>query len=234
MRRSLSLLLGKLQGFLGHSPTPNEGSLLPQQPTMSEIFTTIYQTNAWQNAESRSGPGSTVTRCQPVIRALTDLVGAFAVKSLMDAPCGDLNWMKDVHLPDTAYIGVDVVPELIDRNLRLHGNSRREFRCVDITRGPLPRVDMIFCRDGLVHFCGADVLKALAVFKRSGSRYLAATTFPARTSNEDITTGGWRPINLEKAPFHMPAPLRLVSDGCTVPDYTDKALGVWRLDQVPA
>jgi hypothetical protein len=234
MRRSRSLLLGKLEGFLGHSPTPNEDGMLPQQPTMSEIFTTIYQTNAWQNAESRSGPGSTVARCQAVIQALTDLVGAFAVKSLLDAPCGDFNWMKEVPLPDTAYIGVDVVPEVIDRNQRLYGNSWREFRCLDITRGPLPRVDMIFCRDGLVHLCEADVLKALAVFKRSDSRYLAATTFPARTSNEDITTGEWRPVNLEKAPFHLPAPLRLVSDGCLIPGYTDKALGVWRLEQVQA
>ena len=233
MRRSLSNIFGTIRRLLGRTSSPSSDVALSNQQSMTKTFSTIYQTNAWLNAESRSGPGSTVARCQPVIRALTELIDEFAVKSLLDAPCGDFNWMKEAPMPDTAYIGVDVVPEMIDRNQRLYGSARREFRCLDIARGPLPRVDMIFCRDCLVHLCHADVLKALAAFKRSGSRFLVATTFSNRTSNEDITTGEWRPLNLEKAPFHLPAPLRLVSDGCPVPGYTDKALGVWPLEQLP-
>lgn len=232
MRRSLSQLLGRLRGYLGRGGTPHKDGP-SEQSEMAETFTAIYQTNAWQNAESRSGPGSTVARCEPVVRALAELIREFAVGTLLDAPCGDFNWMKDIPLPGTAYLGVDVVPEMIERNLRLYGAPGRAFRCLDITRGPLPRVDMIFCRDCLVHLCHVDALKALTVFKRSGSRYLATTTFPAQEANEDVATGGWRPLNLEKAPFFLPPPVRLVSDGCPIPEYTDKALGVWCLEHLP-
>jgi len=196
---------------------------------MTQVFTTIYRSNAWQSAESRSGPGSTVERCRVVIRALVDLISEFSVKSLLDAPCGDFNWMKEAPLAGIAYLGIDVVPELIERNRQLYGDSQREFHCLDMTRGPLPCVDLIYCRYGLVHLSFADALRSLSAFRQSGSRYLAATTFPARTANANIVTGDWRPLNLELAPFHLPPPLKLVGDGCPIPEYADKALGVWAL-----
>jgi hypothetical protein len=217
------------QGNVGRYYAPARTASSTTMSDSAAIFTDIYQTNAWQNAESRSGPGSTVARCQPVIRALRELVEFFAVKTLLDAPCGDFNWMKEVPLEDVRYIGIDVVPEFIEGNRVLHGSSRREFHCRDFTCGPLPRADMIFCRDGLVHLSFADVLKALSTFQHSRARYLVATTFPAQSVNEDIATGGWRPLNLQRAPFHLPPPVRLVSDGCPIPEYADKALGVWRL-----
>ncbi len=198
--------------------------------TMTDVFTAIYRSNAWQNSESRSGPGSTVVRCEPVRQALRTLIDELGVRTLLDAPCGDFNWMKEFALDDTAYLGVDIVPELIERNQRCYSKARCQFRCLNITTGPLPRADLLFCRDGLVHLSNDDVLRALDVFRRSGSRYLAATTFPAQPANAAIVTGAWWPLNLEKAPFHLPEPLQLFSDGCSLPGYTDKALGVWRLN----
>jgi hypothetical protein len=37
-------------------------------------------------------------------------------QSLLDAGCGDFNWMRTVDLPGIKYIGVDVVSDLIERN----------------------------------------------------------------------------------------------------------------------
>jgi hypothetical protein len=93
---------------------------------------------------------------------------------------------------------------------------------------------LIFCRDALVHFSAADVRKALRAFRRSGSSFLAATTFPSRAANADIATGGWRPLNLQQPPFCLPPPLHLLSDGCPIPGYTDKAIGVWDLNRIAA
>ena len=154
MRRSLSRLTQVVRRLLGRAAEETGG---PPQQTLSDVFTAIYRTNAWENAESRSGHGSTVARCRPVMRALADLIEQFGVKSLLDAPCGDFNWMKEVALPGVRYVGVDVVAEMIERNRRLYGRPGRAFRCLDVTRGPLPRADAIFCRDCLVHLCHADV-----------------------------------------------------------------------------
>ena len=41
------------------------------------------------------------------------------VRSILDAPCGDFYWMKEVALCDIDYIGADIVEEIIarDRNV---------------------------------------------------------------------------------------------------------------------
>ena len=38
------------------------------------------------------------------------------IKRLFDAPCGDFNWMKEVHLLDVDYIGGDIVSSLVLNN----------------------------------------------------------------------------------------------------------------------
>jgi SAM-dependent methyltransferase len=197
------------------------------------VFTTIYHDNGWQNAESRSGRGSTVARTASLRPALLALLEEFGVRSLLDAPCGDFNWMKEIPLEGIEYVGVDVVAELIERNRRLFGRRGRQFLVADVVAHPLPAADLILCRDGLVHLPDGDALRALDHFRRSTARYLLATTFPGQPANSDIAAGHWRPMNLEKAPFNLPPPLRLVSDGCPIPGYTDKALGLWELTQIP-
>jgi hypothetical protein len=201
---------------------------------MQAVFSRIYQGNAWGSAESRSGPGSTLARTAFIRQRLPELVRDLGVTNLLDAPCGDFAWMSEVALPVERYVGVDVVAELIALLRRTHGSARRDFLVRDITADRLPRADLIFCRDCLVHFSFADIFRTLAAFRRSQSRYLLTTTFPGRTHNDNIATGAWRPINLECPPFCFPPPLTVVLDGCPLPDYADKSLALWRLKDCPA
>jgi len=46
--------------------------------------------------------------------------------------------------------------------------------CCDITSDPLPRADVILCRDCLVHFSLADAQAAIGNFARSGSAHAGA------------------------------------------------------------
>jgi SAM-dependent methyltransferase len=217
-----------------HSDSP-----LTEQPhespisssALRNVFTAIYHANAWGDGESRSGPGSTVVRTEPIRQVLREIVTRWNVQSLLDVPCGDFNWMKELSLP-CRYIGIDIVEELILENRRLFAGPSREFHVGDLTRGPLPSVDLILCRDGLVHLSNAEILRALAVIKQSGSRLLLATSFD-RQANEDILTGGWSPLALRAPPFSFPQPLELLSDGCPLADYADKALGLWAIADLP-
>jgi hypothetical protein len=61
---------------------------------MKEIFTDIYKKNDWKNDESVSGNGSTLDATEGVRRELPRLFAKFHVKSLLDIPCGDCNWIK--------------------------------------------------------------------------------------------------------------------------------------------
>ena len=195
-------------------------------------FTAIFEKNAWGDAESLSGPGSSQRRGADFLHELIALFDRLAVRSIVDAPCGDFNWMRHVLAHrDLSYAGVDIVDALIAGNLRSHASSNRRFLCADMTRAELPEGDLVLCRDGLVHLSFADARAAVRNFQRSGSRYLLATTFVARSTNTDVTTGGWRVLNMEAAPFCFPAPLALVDERCTHSEgiYRDKRLGLWEL-----
>ena len=200
------------------------------------VFTNIYRNNRWDDPESRSGGGSNLRTTEAVRRELPGVLREFSVKSLLDVPCGDFYWMKEVDFPpDLLYIGGDIVRELIEADNRLYGRGHVSFQQLDLLKGPLPPVDLILCRDCLVHFSFADVARAIRVLKGSGSTYLLVTHYAGGRNNSDILTGRWRPLRLTAAPFNFPEPLRLIDerdreDGGR---YSDKSLALYRLADLP-
>ncbi len=198
---------------------------------MEEIFLAIYQSNLWGSPESRSGPGSTLARATDFLPDLVSLLQTLNTRVLVDAPCGDFNWAGALADAVHSYIGIDVVREIVARNQRLAGQSSAVFLHGDLTIDALPLADVILCRDCLVHFSLSDIWRALRNFKQSGSRWLLTTTFVEHDDNPDITTGEWRPLNLERPPFRFPPPRAVVDERCLHSGgvFRDKRLGLWEL-----
>jgi hypothetical protein len=200
---------------------------------LKTVFKTIYRTNHWGSAETRSGPGSERTRVKQMASELGELIRKLNVKSVLDAPCGDFNWMQDVSLDEeVSYLGCDIVKKLIRDNRRRHGRPQRSFRVLDFTVGPVPRADLILCRDALVHLSDRHILTALELFRASDSKYLLTTTFQETPANDDIRAGWWRPINLQLPPFNLPDPLLSLSDMDSDDLYEDKVLALWDLQEL--
>jgi hypothetical protein len=200
-----------------------------------EVFTNIFRQNRWGGFASVSGTGSDLVQTRVLIRELPLLFSDLEVNVVLDIPCGDFHWMKKVDLSGVTYIGADVVGELIERNQELYGRADRRFVCLNLITDRLPCADLVFCRDCLVHLSFRDIQAALKNIRATGARYLLTTTFPGRgTKNQDIISGKWRPLNLEAAPFFLPAPLRLINEECTENGgaFSDKSLGLWRLDNI--
>lgn len=199
-------------------------------------FSKIYEKNIFGGSISRSGEGSNLIQTEVIRRALPELVKELGIRTFMDAPCGDWYWMKDVSLGVEKYVGVDIVEALIEKHTKQFGNASHSFICGNLTEGDLPQVDMILCRDCLVHLSFDDIRKVLANFKRSNSKYLLTTTFASRNHNNDLTgkDSFWRPLNLELPPFNFPPPLKLINENCTEENsqFTDKHLGLWRLEDI--
>lgn len=204
--------------------------MLHPRASMEEAFTPFYTENRWGEAESVSGPGSTLMRTSKLRQELPLLLQEIGARTLIDAPCGDFNWMKDTELGVEEYLGIDVIPELVARNQSLYGNDRRRFVLGDLTRDKLPRVDVILCRDCLVHFSYKHIAAAIRNFKRSGSTYLLTNTYPQWKQNEDIRTGEFRHINLLLSPFSFPPPIREIEE--KYPDEAEqffgKTLALWK------
>ncbi|MEM7038603.1 MAG: class I SAM-dependent methyltransferase [Bacteroidota bacterium] len=170
------------------------------------IFAKIYRDNLWKNAESVSGPGSTrevTTEMRPILQ---DIWRRYAIRSVVDAACGDFNWMREMDLEGLDYTGLDIVPELVEANQQAYATSNIRFRQADLVEDRLPAADLILCRDVFVHLPAEAISAALDNFRRSNARYLLATTFPTQ-ANHDIHPGQWRPINLSAPPFDLGPPL---------------------------
>jgi len=201
-----------------------------------EIFTDIYRTNAWKGTFSVSGPSGELSQTARIIAALPALFRGHGVRSVLDIPCGDFYWMRHVDLTGVRYLGADIVAELVARNAAAYDRPHLRFKQLDLLGDSLPRVDLVLCRDALVHFSFADARRALENICASGSALVLTTTFLARKRNRNTATGRWRPLNLERAPFRLPPPTLVLEEGCTLDEgkYADKALGLWRIADVKA
>jgi SAM-dependent methyltransferase len=196
-----------------------------RDPEAAVVFERIYENNLWASTESRSGPGSTLSRTAVIRSVLPSLLSDIGAQSMLDAACGDFNWMAGVDLAGISYVGVDIVPQLIEGNRRLYGSETTQFLLCDITRDQLPEVDVILCRDCLIHHSLDDAIATVRNFQRTNSRYLLATTHPAVRQNIDIHTGSWRSLNLQLPPFEFPDPLQLIIED----KESSKSLGLWEL-----
>ncbi|HEY3026617.1 MAG TPA: class I SAM-dependent methyltransferase [Pyrinomonadaceae bacterium] len=201
---------------------------------MRDIFSDIYERRVWGDGESVSGPGSSVARTSVFRDEVAALLKGIKAERLLDAACGDFNWLKEIRLDSVYYTGVDIVTDIVLRNQQAYGNSTRTFVNLDITRDVLPRADVILCRDTLVHFSVADIVAAIQNFKKSGSSYLLTTTFTSFGENTDIRTGDWRQINLQISPFDFPQPLTSIDEKCDHSGgvFINKRLALWALEDI--
>jgi len=199
------------------------------------VFDRVNAENLWQDPESASGSGSSLHQTETLRRELPALLRRLGVRSLLDAPCGDFNWMRLVELGDITYTGVDMVSSLVERCGRVYAGSGRRFETRNIITDPLPRADAILSRDCLNHLSYEPTFAALGNFRATGATFLLATTYTSRDSNWDIVTGSWRPMNLEVKPFAFPPMLDRIIEGSTEfdGDFVDKTLAAWRLDSLP-
>ena len=204
--------------------------------SVAEIFAETFRNRYWRSKESVSGQGSELGHTAALRAAFPALLHRYGIRSLLDLPCGDFNWMQAVDLAEVRYIGGDIVADLVQQNHQKYGNANRTFLQIDLLCDPLPAADCILLRDCLVHFSLTHIAQALDNLKKSDIKYILTTTFPHVENNEDIQTGYWRPINLEKAPFFFPKPLFLLQEAGAEAkgSFSDKSLGMWEIGLLDA
>lgn len=204
--------------------------------TLQERFVLLHELGIFAGAESRSGDGSSLSETRALRETLPGLLGRHRVRSLLDIPCGDMHWMQEVPLEGIDYTGADIVPAIVKANRERLERPGRRFLLLDATSDPLPEVDLIFCRDLLIHLSLEDIARTLANFVTSGSRLLMTSHFARRRQNRDITSGDFRPVNLCAAPFHLPPPLTTVSERSRLKGraFADRAMALWSLADLPS
>jgi len=203
---------------------------------VEEIFTDIYRTNFWHGWESISGQGSNISKTRYIRAVLPNVLKNLNIKTMLDAPCGDFNWMRVLidELDLELYIGLDIVKDVIHKNQQTHGTSRRVFMFANLVDTPVPKVDLIFSRDCLAHLSYKNARSVLERFKQSGSTYLLTSHHINTQQNRNIVNGDHYPIKLIIAPFNFPEPLAIIEekDSEMASAHQGKCLALWRLEDI--
>lgn len=194
-----------------------------------DIFTEYFYNNSWNGKESVSGPGSDYEQTKYLIPELQTLLKELNIKSILDVPCGDFNWMRRVNLDGIKYIGGDIVDKMININNKKHGTKNISFKLIDIVKDQLPEVDLVMVRDCFVHLPNKDIFKAINNIIDSKSKYLLTTNFMWKSleANTDIKVGAWRRLNLEQDPFNFPFPKDIIIEGNIQSYDRDKTMSLW-------
>jgi SAM-dependent methyltransferase len=188
-------------------------------------FEEIYLTNTWACEESRSGEGSSISATTKTREAIIDFVKSHGIQSILDIPCGDYNWMKEVPFHGK-YIGGDIVAQVIDQNQKRYGSENRRFQLLDITKDPFPECDLILSRDCLNHLAFCDIQRALKNLFKSNAKFLALTNFPLQKVNRNQESGFvYRELNFHLPPFDLPEPMVDYNEET----HPGKHLAFWRL-----
>lgn len=200
-----------------------------------ELFTEYFKNNSWNGKESASGPGSDYEQTKYLIPELSLLIKKLKIKSILDVPCGDFNWMKRVDLSNVQYLGGDIVEDLIRINSKRYKSSNIDFAVIDVVNDNLKKSDLLIVRDCLVHLPEQDVKKALSNIKRSGSKYLLTTNFlwESMQNNQDIQVGQWRRLNLMQSPYNFKFPEQIIIEGNKQSNDHDKTMSLWKVKDIP-
>jgi SAM-dependent methyltransferase len=199
-------------------------------------FRLIYKAGYWRSGTngSLSGTGSDEGSTVNIHKSLVNFLKDNHIKTILDLPCGDWNWMSHVDLGNVNYIGADIVDAVINSNQKRFGSLNRNFKVLDILNDDLPKVDLIFVRDCFVHLEDEQIIKAIKNIAKSNSIFLATTTYPQCNLNQTpVKIDRWRQLNLEIKPFFLPEALSLLDDRCySDPLDVEKYMGIWKISDL--
>jgi len=226
--------INRLGRPFGINPFPRafENELNERDSSSQQIFDLIHRKNFWGSSESRSGVGSENDFTRAYRNGLSTLIIDYKFQSIFDAPCGDLNWMSDFLTDnDIHYMGGDISREVVFE--AQHNYPELDLRVFDIAHDQFPDCDVWHCRDCLFHLPFEAIYLSFENFLRSRIPYALITSHRARVvhKNLDVGYGGFRFLDLQRAPFLLPAPISRISDYRKGNDFP-RFVGLWKREQI--
>ena len=185
--------------------------------TNEEIFSEIYSEKCWGESQTDvspfySGGGS---HGEDIVKEYVEVVKGLIhsqknIKTLVDLGCGDFNIGSKLVENVEKYVGVDVVPDLIEFNQSKFSTKDVTFKLLDITTDNLPKGDLVVVRQVLQHLTNQQIKDVLVKIRMVYKHFILTEHNPKRKNfhpNVDIPTGPSIRANInsglviEKPPF---------------------------------
>jgi len=185
---------------------------------MTEIesgFDNIYVNKIWTNNNqyTLSGPGSSLSSANNIIKFLIDFIKQNNIKKIIDGSCGDCNWIMEVlkFFPDIEFIGNDVSTTIIHQNKETFANTHYSFYVKNAIEDEIENCDLFIFRHTMMHLSLENNLKILENMKRN-CKYCLLTHHESVQMNQINRTPvipdfpdalRWSQMNLKISPFYL-------------------------------
>ena len=116
-----------------------------------------------------------------------------------------MNLVLDKYSNYDNYLGLDIVQDLINNNIKRYSNNKISFQQFDLIENKIPHgFDIVLVRDVFIHLENENILFSLEKLKKSNPIFLGITSTPSLKYNKDLkTTGRYRDLNIEISPFNL-------------------------------
>ncbi len=176
------------------------------------VFSDIYDRNRWggERGEMYSGSGSRGEAAVQYANSVKDFILSNDIKSVVDLGCGDFFIGQQIAKVVESYVGIDVVPSLIEFNNKKFGSDNVSFICADITSDDLPEGTLCLVRQVLQHMSNAQIARLLSRLRKfliitehqPGAEDLKIPNID-KVHGEDTRLYKGSGVFLDKAPFNV-------------------------------
>lgn len=184
--------------------------------TTEAVFTEIYEKNKWGVGPDKycSGDGSVEEIAIPYCEYINDyLARNFAGGvTIVDLGCGDFRVGSRLQGENRKYIGIDIVPGLIESLREKYASENVSFECLNIIEDSLPEGDVCLVRQVLQHLSNDQIKKVLLALRKYSVVFVTehypendAGLVPNKDKphGEDIRLYDNSAVYLDKPPFSV-------------------------------
>ena len=142
-----------------------------ERKSTEEIFSDIYESGKWGGTKDdySSGGGTTNSRISDAyVQCLSQLSAEwkFGELAAVDLGCGDMRIGQRIAPFFSKYVGVDIVPKLIDQHARNLATESVSFQHLNIIEDDLPDGNICMIRQVLQHLSNEQISKILRKLKK--------------------------------------------------------------------
>jgi len=180
-------------------------NVVNRQPSLTSTFNRIYAEGTWGKevmGKGTSGSGSTLEITREYRAYVEDFMKKHAVKSVVDAGCGDWSFSSAMDWGDATYLGIDIASDVIEAVRKKHEKGKIRFQVGDITQD-LPAADLLISKDVLQHLSNELIHKFIKNNLRKGKYKWVILTNDRSSENRNISNGEYRMIDLAASPFEV-------------------------------
>jgi hypothetical protein len=180
---------------------PLADTMADEKLSLRNAFEQIYSSGGW--VRSGSGPGSSSANTIEYRAFVSRFIEANGIRTITDLGCGDWQFSRFLDWSGLEYLGLDVVPEIVENNRNLFGQANVQFEMF-ISPDALPGGDLLLSKEVLQHLPNSTIIEYLnAIRRKYRFALLTNTIVPISHVNVDINLGGYRPLRLQNPPFSI-------------------------------